>query len=311
MRKGIKMSRSIKKQWAFLGAIAGLVFAPLRAQSGEPESWNGRIYEGCSADLVTETQFLDRALLNMQVILGEKHLTSAVQSRQAWVIEQILERDFFPMQRWTLAWEFLNRKDQKNIDEQVADYLHGNGTAESLVAQLMGSASYGSYAPLFEVLKSKRGDLLATNLSREEKAPVVQNGIGAVNPALLPPGFMMGGDAYFRRFRDAMGGHASEEKLRNYFAAQCLTDDVIAYTWAQLPENERRFLIVGSFHSDYDDGVVARIRDRVNGQAPLTLRFIDAADFTRDELNAQWRSLIQSEEFGPIADFVLFVNEPK
>ncbi len=304
------MSRLFKIRRAFLRAIVGCSFASLAVQAAP--NWDGRIYStACGPERITENDFLDHAVTYSHLVLGEKHLTAAVQKRQAWVIEEVLARDFIPNQRWHLAWEFLNRSDQPSINQVVAQFLSGNGTAAETVTKLMGSAQYATYAPLFEVLKRAKGNLVATNLSRAEKAPVVQGGIAALDPQLLPPDFMMGADDYFRRFSEAMGMHTTPEKLRNYFAAQCLTDDVIAHTWSQISDQERKFLIVGSFHSDFNDGVTARIRARAPSAPLLTVRFIDAADYSAAELESQWQSLVIDPHYGPVADFVLFVNEPQ
>ena len=98
--------------------------------------------------------------------------------------------------------------------------------------------------------------------------------------------------------------------LANYFAAQCLTDDVMAYHFTQLPFGETRFLIAGSFHTDLKDGTVHRILVRDSSESPVVMRFMDASDFSTQELETSVNQLLHDPQYGDVADYVLFVNEP-
>jgi hypothetical protein len=151
------------------------------------------------------------------------------------------------------------------------------------------------------------GRFLGVNLSREEKAPAVEKGLSGMDPALVPPGFALGGADYFKRFHEAMAAHApTPEKLQNYYVAQCLTDDAMAYHIAEHTGTERNFLITGSFHMEYNDGVVTRLKARLPGKQVVTVRILDTSDYIEEELDG----LIKDKSYGPTADYLMFVEEP-
>jgi uncharacterized iron-regulated protein len=239
------------------------------------------------------------------VILGEKHNTPSIQLAQSKVINAVNE--LVPSERFTTAWEFLNYTDQATIHSTFERFSNGQITAEDFLTLTQGSAKYASYAPILEITKRFHGTLIGVNLSRLDKEPVVQGGLSQAKPGTVPAQFEMGGAQYFERFRITMEGHATESQLQNYFEAQCLTDDVIADQLLKQLDSVRRFLVVGSFHSDYFDGVVAHLQKRAPDQTISVVRFVDASDYTKEEL----QSLAFDPKYGPIADVVYFVNEPR
>jgi hypothetical protein len=101
-------------------------------------------------------------------------------------------------------------------------------------------------------------------------------------------------------------GHASPELLENYFAAQCLTDDAMAYHVVNDSRAGRDFLVTGSFHADYHDAAVARIQARAPGETTRVVRFVDASDLPEAEL----AGLVRDARYGELADYVFYVNEP-
>lgn len=270
-------------------------------------SWHGRIIETRSLamiQLVDLTAKLSRADF---VVMGEKHYTPAVQQAQALVIESVvLARD--AKNHFTTAWEFLNFTSQLKIQEAYAKFVAGQIDALGFLAETQGSVISDSYVPILESTRSLGGQLIGINLSRKEKEPVVQYGIGAADPKLVPPGFEMGGKNYHDRFIKVMveGGHASPEQAENYWAAQCLSDDVMAHHSILESLFQPVFLVTGSFHADYGDGVVARLKARAVGKGVQAIRFIDASDFHEDEL----LGLLHDPVYGDIAEFAYFVNEP-
>jgi uncharacterized iron-regulated protein len=295
-----------------LALVAALLFAT--AAQAAPADWNGRIYRvGVAANapaseaIAFETLQAELAA-SPQVVLGEKHLTPIVQAAQARVI---LEAGRASGKAAQVAWEFLDYRDHAKVETLYADFDARKITAADLLRGVFGTDTYGSYAPILESARELRAGLVPVNLSRDEKAPVVQGGLAAADPALVPAGFALGDDAYFARFRDAMGGHGSPEQLSNYFAAQCLTDDVMAWHFTRLPEGDIRFLVTGSFHSDFHDGVVQRIGVRSSPTAVKTVRFYDATDYTRADLETGLAALLIDPSYGPVADYVYFVGEPQ
>lgn len=267
-------------------------------------SWNGRILVANEQREISLPELAMNLVYARNVILGEKHNTPAVQSAQAKVMEAVVE--LAPQDRMTTAWEFLNFRDQPQIDSVFQRYMSDQMSAEDFLTETQGNAKYKSYAPILEVTKKFGGRLIGVNLSRTDKEPVVQGGLENAKPGTIPADFELGSANYWERFKKSMEGHTTEVQMKNYFAAQCLTDDVIAVNMLSDQKADRRFLVVGSFHSDYYDGAVARLMKRAPDQTIGVVRFIDASDYTEAELQA----LPVDSKYGPVADFVYFVNEP-
>ena len=121
----------------------------------------------------------------------------------------------------------------------------------------------------------------------------------------------MGNVGYHQRFIDIMEGHVPKESIENYYAAQCLTDDIMAYTLQKYSNLPLLFLITGSFHTDYYDGVVDRIRVRLIDKSIAVIRLIDASDYDEKELDETFSEILHDKAYGNVADYVYFVNEPQ
>ncbi len=274
-------------------------------------TWNGRVYD------VREGHYLSRdqrraALAGVEIlVLGEKHDTPVVQLQQAQAISEALEANPAVIGRWVLGWEFLNRRDQRSIDEAWNLVNLEEKSLPELLDQFLGRGRSRSYLPILEVGVRYAGELRGLNLARDEKAPVVRGGIEALDPAILPPGFALGGAGYRERFEEAMGGHATPEQMQRYFEAQCLTDDVMAHELLR-GGAPFRVLVNGSFHSDYFDAAITRIRARDAVSRLLSVRLIDASEYTVAELEALQLSLqLEHSRFGPLADWIWFAGEPQ
>ena len=268
--------------------------------------WNGRVIDVHSDQQISEAELGMRLAASSFVILAEKHYAQAVQLGQARVIRSTVAARDLNARDFTLGWEFLNFSDQDRISDFYGQFTRGEIDATTFLEKTQGYAPAISYAPIFEAARDLEGDLLPVNLSRAQKAPVLKGGIEAADPTLVPPGFEMGSQGYYERFKRVMeDGHTSETQIPNYFAAQCLTDDVMAYHLAAL-HTTLNFLVVGSFHAEYEDGVISRLRARSAGASVRTVRFIDASDYNESEL----QGLLHDSEYGDLADFVMYVNEP-
>ncbi len=287
----------------FIFTLCAIGFLSNLAQAS---TWNGRIEEGFTGAPVSIGAVADRLADSDLVVLGEQHDIAAIQSAQAGVIAEVAGRR--GDRSFTTAWEFLDAKDQPRIQEAYDAFNSGVIDSREFLVRTQGSARYLNYAPILEVTRLLGGGFLGVNLSRKDKEPVVQGGLSAALPGTVPAGFGMEFGGYFDRFKLAMEGHATPEQISNYYAAQCLTDDVMAHSLisGRIP-NELRFLVVGAFHSDFGDGVVKRLRLRSGGARVRTIRFVDASLYTEAEL----RTIRQDSVYGVVADFVYYLNEPK
>lgn len=254
------------------------------------------------ADLAIELEDIQ------QVIVGETHNTKSVQNAEVDLLRLWLRSQSYSISKdsFTFAWEFLNWSDRYLIREVYSRYQDDQMDAAGFLEMIFDSvASVKEYIPLIATVKNFGGNVLATNLSRIEKAPVVEKGLSALDPKLLPPGFELGGKDYFERFEKAMGGHATPEKLKNYFAAQSLVDDVIAMHVTQDTRDENVFLVIGGFHTDYFDGAYNRLSVRDPEAERVLIRVVTASEFENEE---SFQSYIRHQTYGPVADFVIVVQ---
>lgn len=269
-------------------------------------NWNGRIYDPATGTEVAQGDFALSLSGAKTIVLGEKHYTQAVQQKEADIMRDVVLKAG-RVGSFSLGWEFLELSSRGKIKELYEQFERGDITAQDFLKSTQGTENAYAYEPVLEATKALQGDLWATNLSHEEKRPIVQGGLAAADPSIVPPGFKMGSANYYERFKEEMGhGHATPDMVSHYFDAQCLTDDVMAYWLLEQAKPDLRFLVVGSFHVDYGDGVVARLRDRAPSEKLLNVRIIDASDYRPDEL----LPMLRDPKYGPLADYAVFVNEP-
>ncbi len=294
-------------KFTFLFLLSGLVSgSQVRA---EASAWNGRVFrvDASGFSEITQPQLIEQLAQAQIVVLGEKHNTPKVQNMQAKIVADTVEKANAGMQ-FTLAWEFLNYTDQMTTEREFTRFMAGSISGFEFLRLTQGSDQNFAYIPILQAVADHDGQLLGVNLSREQKAPVVRSGLRALDPRLLPPGFRMGGAGYRERFEEAMGGHATPDQMDRYFDAQCLTDDVMAYQMLGLSAYPRKFLVAGSFHTDYQDGTVARLKARAPDQPMKTVKIADASDFQSGELENHLREFLIDAKYGQIADFVVFVQ---
>jgi uncharacterized iron-regulated protein len=293
--------------------MVGLGLPQAKAQG--PDVWNGRVYDVWKREFISEREAREQLAQVRILVLGEKHDTAAVQAQQAralgWAVES---QQLGPLDRWTLGWEFLNASDQSVIDSAWLDLREGRISGEEALDRLQGAGRSRSYLPI--LLQGLRfgGGLVGVNLSRAQKAPILTGGLASIDPSLIPPEFEMGGPGYRERFEAVMsaGGHATPEQIERYFEAQCLTDDVLAHELLRSRVSFRA-LVVGSFHSDYFDGVIARLKARAPDQPVHSIRFVDASEYRKDQLEPELvlREPVRHKRYGELADWVWFAGEPR
>jgi len=244
--------------------------------------------------------------LNNIIVIGEKHYTKEIQAEEGRIISDVVS--FSNKQnQFSLFWEFLNASSQDETQSLFNKVINHEISASEFLIKTQGSAKAVIYSPMIEATVSLGGKVFGGNLSRDEKAPVVLGGLAALDPKILPPGFKLGGPNYLERFSEIMSGHATPEQIINYFAAQSLVDDVIAYHLYQDSKSSLNFLLIGAFHSMYNDGVVARLKERNSTSKIANIEIIDSSDYSAQEIEG----LYLNDKYGDRADYIVFVNEPQ
>ncbi len=249
---------------------------------------------------IPRTELLARLADAETVVVGEKHSTPSIQNAEARLFA-----DYAGGRpgRTTLAWEFWNWSERGKLENVYHRYLVDETTGTEFLQAMFGVKNPElTYLPLIEAAKSARAEVMATNLSRAEKAPVVEGGLAALDPVHLPPDFVMGGASYRERFLEAAGGHGDPRTIENYFISQCLVDDVAAYHVTEHRPTPSLFLVIGGFHSRYFDGVWKRIEERAGHQRSVLIEVADPGD------EDDWKTVLNHPRFGPVADYVIFTD---
>lgn len=306
----IRRNRIGGARWLALGLLCIGAWSSVAVAAGPARKWDGLIVDARSgATLSRETLLLTLKNVNL-VALGEKHDTPAIQAAQATLMRDLVHYRGMPG-RFLLAWELLDYSRQSQHQVAFARFKRGEITARQFLNEVQSPRPRDSYVPLLETLRDEDGALWGVNLSPEESAPVEQGGLAGADPKLVPEGFALGSDRYRQRFQQVSSGSSDPGTIARRFELQSLTDDVMAHHLAAQSEYWLTFLIIDGFRTDYFDGTVARLRARMPAREVRTIRFIDAAEFRRDDLEVRLPGLLQDAEYGLLADVVIFSSEPQ
>lgn len=268
-------------------------------------SWNEKIFNASSAKEVQKDKFVSLLSSKNIIVIGEKHYTKEVQRAEGDVIANVVLASK-KENKFSLSWEFLNASSQAETEELFNKVVKYEMSSHDFLVKTQGLEKASLYSPIIDAAATLGGKLFGVNLSRDEKAPVVKGGLSKLDPKLLPADFKMGGDNYLERFTETMQGHASPDQIANYFAAQCLVDDISSYHLTNDTNFDLKFLVIGAFHSQFNDGVVKRIKDRNPNESVVNVEIVDASDYKESELT----SIFSDSKYGSRADYILFVNEP-
>ncbi|MBT3586330.1 MAG: ChaN family lipoprotein [Halobacteriovoraceae bacterium] len=264
------------------------------------------IYDAVNDRSLTEEAFYQQLPDSGLYVLGETHYTPIIQEYQGKLIRKIVtaksrQREF------TVGWEFLNYTDQVSIDTHVSLFNAGILSEGTLLRKLFpGSRKPEQNTPYlhsFRAAKELGGRIIGTNAPRQWKAIITKEGIGALDPEKIPANYVLGGDHYFERFDIAMGGHVGEDELPRYFEAQSYADAVMAYSFAKHSKTDLNFLLVGQFHSDYNDGVVVQARNLLG--KVTSIKIVDAREMS---VGSMRMIMFGHDLYGIFADYIYFVR---
>jgi uncharacterized iron-regulated protein len=201
----------------------------------------------------------------------------------------------------SVGMEFLTYTAQAAVDQFRAGQL---SEGDFLKAADWGNSPFAFYRR--QILFDGGGKTLALNIPRSITARVSKDGpnsLTADERRLLPPVWELGNAAYFERFHEVMEGHAPENKIQDYFWAQSLWDDTMA--WKAL-EHRTRFpqdilmIVVGSFHVEFGGGLPFELKKL--GTSPVkTILQVEVSDWDPSTLN---RAVRPDPDYGDAADYL-------
>lgn len=260
---------------------------------------NMSIFDTKKGDYIEYNAFIEELNNTGYIVLGEFHNNQAIQNAQAKIINDKVQTSSLEG-NFKLMWEFLNFTKQESINNSFAQYMTGVINAEEFITINAGAQNL-TYAALLNPLKTNRGEIVALNLDRKYKKIAMNSGLGALDPELVPDNFHLGSDEYLERFKSAMGGHASDQMIKKYYMAQCLTDSVMSFHAHKNHTKQLSFIVAGSFHTDFDDATVAYLKE-LTDERVTTIKIVTGSD---DQV-AQY--LTSHSKYGDYARYIVISN---
>jgi len=246
------------------------------------------------------TSFLNSIADSRYIVLGEFHYDLPIQEAEGRIILDVSA--LAPAATKNVMWEFLNVTDQQMIDSLYNEVMAGKLTSEEFILKTLGDQN-APYAFVISAARETRAGLIAMNLPREQKQKVIKEGIQSIDPKFVPASHYLSGKNYYDRFVDSMGGHVPAEKIQSYYVAQCLVDSVMSDT-AVRRKADLNFLVAGSFHTDFFDGTVEKIK-KLDSAKLSSVKIINLDSLSDEEKTAFENG---DETFGTYADYLVFVR---
>lgn len=234
------------------------------------------------------------------ILIGEKHYNPSARQGQLELLQTLRQQGFVV----SVGMEFISYLAQAPLDQYHSGAL---GEEEFLKQVNWGPNSFDLYRDqvLFPLI-AEGGQVRAINASRQVTGKIAKLGLQSLTAeelSTLPPGFQVGRASYKKRFEEVTHHLPNPQAVDNYFTAQSVWDDTMAWQSADfLSKNPNQVfvIIVGEFHVQYGGGLPDRLRAR-GIQSVLTLSQVDHSDYSVEELE---KEIIPHPEFGPRADFL-------
>jgi uncharacterized iron-regulated protein len=225
-------------------------------------------------------ELLNRCRAAEVIFFGELHDDSLCHLLERELLAA-LQADKVPI---AVGMEMLETEDQTVLQE----YMRGQAT----YAQFETSASLwgnweADYKPILDFCKANQVPLLATNVPRRYASLVARRGLQALDSLTTEAKAWMAplplqvpyGQASYKAMRTMMGGHgdANDEVANRFVAAQALKDATMAHSISKMRGKGSRYLhINGSFHSNYNEGILTYLKRLEPAVKTLTLSFVRA-----------------------------------
>lgn len=267
-----------------------------------PLSASAQIFDGTTNTQIELNQVIEQIQPGQILVIGEMHGLKSVHDQQMSILNALRARGL----KIAVGMEFFNYTDAALI----SGFRKGELAEEDFKKAInWGSNDFSLYGP--QLLFGEEG--FGINMPRSVTSQVSKLGLASLTAEqqlLMPPKFTLGNDNYKRRFFAAMGGHMPPEKFENYFAAQSVWDETMAWQALQFVEKNPDYvyvIIVGEFHVAYGGGLPDRLRSRIEGlncrqQVEVkTISQVYTEGLTEEEIQ---KEIAPSELDGARADYI-------
>lgn len=288
----LKLATILKKTRSFLG---GFILSTLFSVSFCLAAFYDGQGNPSSVNLMTEK--IPKGAI---VVLGEIHGQPAVQTQQLQILNALRQQGH----KVHVAMEFFTWNYQEALDQYRSGDLSESAFLQNIAWGKGFPFDYYRDQTLWP--RAEQGErCLAINAPSALTRKVAKSGLSSLTDEeqkLLPPGFEIGNDLYFERFVGAIG-HGTPAQMQNYFAAQSIWDDTMAYRTLLAQDTSDSSLpittviIVGEFHVQYGGGLPDRLKKRTS-KPVITLSQVDASE----------GGYLPDEKYGQRADYVWLVD---
>ena len=267
-----------------------------------PLSASAQIFDGTTNTQIDLNQVLEQIQPGQILVVGELHGLKPIHDQQMGILKGLRERGH----KIAVGMEFFNYTDQALIN----DFRSGTLLEQDFKKAInWGANDFSLYGP--QLLFGEAG--FGINIPRAVTSQISKNGLASLSPEqqlLMPPDFTLGSEAYKRRFFDVMGGHVPPEKFINYFTAQSVWDETMAWqalNFVTVNPDYIYVIIVGEFHVAYGGGLPDRLRARLfqaninNTIQVKTISQIYTEGLTEEEIQ---KEITPSAVDGARADFI-------
>ena len=268
-----------------------------------PLSVSAQIFEGETNAQIELNKVIEQIKPGQILVIGEMHGLKPVHDQQMGILQALRAQGL----KVAVGMEFFNYTDSALI----SSFRKGELSEEDFKTAIKwGSNDFSLYGP--QLLFGEEG--FGINMPRAVTSQISKNGLSSLTPEqqlLMPPNFELGNEGYMRRFNEAMGGHMPPEKFANYFAAQSVWDETMAWQALNFVEKNPDFvyvIIVGEFHVAYGGGLPDRLRARLDGLSCRltvdikTISQVYTEGLTEDEIKQQ---IAPSPVDGKRADWII------
>lgn len=259
-----------------------------------------------------ETLSLKEAVIYLKdydvIMFGEYHDQYSIHQEQ----ELFLQEFYKETSDIALSLEMI----EKDNDDMLQKYLHSEISEEAFLSNTRPWPRYKKdYAPMVNFCKANKLDVIASNIPRYLASQYAKEGTLANIPEdkkmYLPKIHLADKDRYFEEFAKVMSGDAMnipEERLWNFYRAQCIKDDMMAqsiFEYIEKNPNTKVIHMQGGFHGRYHLGVA----DKLQRLAPnLKIAVISPIFITDDNKE---KLAINSKEDGDLLLLTHQVNADK
>lgn len=288
----------IKKPLAMSSLLLLLVISGLNTACAQGLI-KSEILDGQTLQPSSLSELVARVQPGTVVVVGEEHGKAVHSSQQVQLLQALAGRGL----KVNVGMEFLEYPFQASVDSYLLGQIN---EADFLAAVHWNGFGYQFYREQILFPRTQGGVTVALNAPRQLSGKIAKQGLASLTAdeaALLPPHLSRGNDGYYSRFKEVMGNHVSPAALENYFMAQSLWDDTMAWktSEAMLRDPAQVFvIIVGEFHAQYGGGLPDRLK-AWGIQQVMTVVQMNTHDFTAAEIQ---EAITSTGPYGPRGDYL-------